>query len=72
MKKSSYQKLKEESKKLRSEIHVLVNEPKSIKAIELQVIYSRPVITSIMFSTRQRLPFVGNGIMDQMTMKVNE
>lgn len=72
MKKSSYQKLKEENKKLRNEIHILVNDPMSHKAIELQVIYLRPAITPIMFSTRQKPPFIGNGIMDYMTTKTDE
>lgn len=47
MKMSSYQKLKEENKRLRNEINILVNEPKSSRAIELQIIFSRPKIMPI-------------------------
>jgi len=44
MKKSSYQKLKEKNAQLKKDIDILVNDSKSFRAIELNIIYMRPKI----------------------------
>lgn len=67
MKKTSYQKLKEENQKLKKEIHILVNERNSPEGIKLHFKYSRPIMTPILFGQRNSL---GKGLLDQIE-KVN-
>lgn len=68
MKKSSYQKLKEENQKLRTDIYSLVMNERSIEAAKIREVYRMKFsgVDAIMFSSRQNPPFSGGGIMDQI------
>ena len=63
MKKSSYQKLKEENERLKKDLHTLVNEPNSRRSIELNVIYLRPKMTPLSGFRETNKPFVAGGFL---------